>query len=128
MIPLIPTSKPMKCFFRAVSFAAALIVSVSVYGQQDVEFQISRYEWPSRTSAAAVLEIPQLKRAISSLIESDELFLIIRYSGGVAGNEWALELRDHLVALGIESSRILLQYPSGVEETLVLIVSKGISQ
>ncbi len=103
-----------------ILMAAGLAASGALQGQGSDEFQLSRYEWPVRASADAMLEIPQLKRAVSRLLAAEDRILMIHYSGGVSGNEWALALKNHLVALGIEGQRIRLRAPSGDEEILLL--------
>ena len=115
-------------FLRGVSvmlLLAALAVAGAVSAQNSVEIQISRYEWPTNDAADTMLRIPQLKRAVNILLQSDSSHLVIRYPGGDEGNEWAIDLRDNLVSLGIESSIVRLEPGSGIEETLLVIVSEN---
>ncbi len=112
-----------------ILIAASLTASGTVQSQSSHEYQLSRYEWPVRESADAMLGIPQLRQAILQLLAASDRILMIHYSGGVAGNEWALTLKNHLVALGIEGQRIRLRSPSGDEEILLLeIVSRETAQ
>ena len=112
----------MKLFPRYI-LLGALFASTASQAQTDFEVQIARYEWPQQNSADGILQIPQLRRAIARFIETEDAQLIVRYPGGDVGNEWAIQLHDNLVSLGIESSRISLEPGSGVEETILVIVS-----
>ncbi len=94
-----------------------------VYAQDEFEVLIPRYEWPDDASADVVLQIPQIRRAVSRFLESEHAQLIVRYPGGDAGNEWALDLRAKLISLGIESEYIVLEPGSGIDETMVVIVA-----
>ena len=112
----------MKLFAQYI-LLGALFASTASQAQTDFEVQVARYEWPQQNSADAILQIPQLRRAIARFFETEDAQLIIRYPGGDVGNEWAIQLHDNLVSLGIESSRISLEPGSGVEETILVIVS-----
>ncbi len=96
-----------------------------IYAQDEFEVLIPRYEWPDDASADVVLQIPQIRRAVSRLLESEHARLIVRYPGGDAGNEWALDLRAMLISLGIESKYIMLEPGSGIDETMVVIVASN---
>lgn len=102
---------------------ATLFVALFTYAQDDFQVLIPRYEWPDDASADVVLQIPQIRRAVSRLLESEHTQLIVRYPGGDAGNEWALDLRAMLISLGIESKYIVLEPGSGIDETMVVIVA-----
>jgi len=102
---------------------AVFLSAAPVHAQDLYQAQISRYDWPDRSSADSMLFIPQLKRAVSHLLDSENSTLIVRFPGGDAGNDWAIELQNNLISLGIESDRIVLQPGSGIEETLLVIVS-----
>ena len=112
----------MKLFLQYI-LLGALFASTAIQAQTDFEVQVARYDWPQKNSADAILQIPQLRRAIARFIETENAQLIVRYPGGDAGNEWAIQLHDNFVSLGIESSRISLEPGSGVEETILVIVS-----
>ena len=100
-----------------------LSITSIVHAQDDFEVQIPRYEWPDDASADVVLQIPQIRRAVTRLLNSENAELIVRYPGGDAGNEWALDLRAMLSGLGIESEYIMLEPGSGIYETMVVIVT-----
>lgn len=103
---------------------AALLTASFTYAQDDFEVMIPRYEWPDEESADAILQIPQIRRAVAKLLKSENAELIIRYPGGDAGNRWALDLHENLISLGIESKYIVLEPGSGIEETMLVIVAE----
>lgn len=109
---------------RFLLLLAALLTVSFTFAQDEFEVTIPRYEWPDEDSADAMLQIPQIRRAVSQLLESEDAELIIRYPGGDAGNRWALDLHQNLISLGIESKYIVLEPGSGIEETMLVIVAE----
>ena len=109
--------------FKILFLSAALFAAPFAYAQDDFEVLIPRYEWPDEASADVVLQIPQIRRAVSRLLKSEDAELIVRYPGGDAGNQWALDLRAMLISLGIESKYIVLEPGSGIDETMVVLVA-----
>ncbi len=99
-----------------------LVSFVPTGAQDDFEATISRTEWPVGATTEAVIAIPQLKFAVQRLTSAENAVLIVRYPGGDAGNQWAIEVRNRLVSLGIESKHIEIQPGSGIEDTLLIIV------
>ena len=99
-----------------------LLNFVPTSAQDDVEVTISRSDWPIGATVEAVIAIPQLKFAVQRLTSSENAILIVRYPGGDAGNQWAINVRSRLVSLGIESRHIEIQPGSGIEDTLLIIV------
>ena len=109
--------------FKNLFLSVALFAAPIAYAQDEFEVLIPRYEWPDEVSADVVLQIPQIRRAVSRLLKSEHAELIVRYPGGDAGNQWALDLRAMLISLGIESRYIVLEPGSGIDETMVLLVT-----
>ena len=81
---------------------------------------LTRAEWPTARSGTAIVRIPALQRVMRQFEGMKQGVIVIRYPGGDRGNEWALELRDWLVALGVASSQLLLEPGSGVPDTIVI--------
>lgn len=67
-----------------------------------------------------VLRQPVIARALKRLVGDSGAVLEIAFPGGEAGRLWAGELRDRLVALGLESGRIQLDPATGGAVGLVL--------
>lgn len=98
--------------------------AVSAQIIEEYETSISTTEWPNPIDIEEVLSLSQLRVAVNRFDKLRDPVLIIRYPGGDAGNAWAIELRDVLVSLGIESENILLEFGSGKFDTLLVTVSE----
>ena len=107
-----------------LTLSVALFAVSPTYAQDELEVLIPRYEWPNDETADVLLQIPKIRQAISTLLGSDNTELIIRYPGGDAGNQWAIDLNDNLISLGIDSDRITLEPGSGIDETMIVIVDE----
>ena len=110
--------------FYCLTLSVALFAVSPTYAQDELEVLIPRYEWPNDETADVLLQIPKIRQAISTLLNSDNTELIIRYPGGDAGNQWAIDLNDNLISLGIDSDRITLEPGSGIDETMIVIVAE----
>ncbi len=85
---------------------------------------LTRADWPAVRSGTAVVRIPALQRVMRQFEGMQQGVIVIRYPGGDRGNEWAVELRDWLVALGIASNQMLLEPGSGFPDTMVIHVKE----
>ncbi len=81
---------------------------------------LTRADWPAVRSGTAVVRIPALQRVMRQFEGMKQGVIVIQYPGGDRGNEWALELRDWLVALGVASHQVLLEPGSGFPDTIVI--------
>ena len=109
---------------NCLSLSLVVFAASITYAQDELEVLIPRYEWPNDKTADVLLQIPKIRQAISTLLDSDNTELIIRYPGGDAGNQWAIDLNDNLISLGIDSDRIILEPGSGIDETMIVIVAE----
>lgn len=73
------------------------------------DYQISAEQWASPRSGQSVASMPPLPEVVSILLAKPKARVMLYHPGGDEGQIWALELRDWLVALGIESRRVELQ-------------------
>ena len=99
---------------------AALLWSDVGYGEE----LIYRQDWLKIANATSMLQLPALQRVVSRFEAGDNLKIVIQYPGGDQGNQWAIELRDWLVSLGISSGDIKLQPGSGIPEAIVIKTEK----
>lgn len=90
----------------------ALFVCVWSATAGAVEF-IPLQDWEKVTSAVSVLQLPPLQRVVGKYESGKDMRIVIRYPGGDAGNQWAMELRDWLVSFGISVEDIELEPGSG---------------
>ncbi len=81
---------------------------------------LSRAAWPEVRSGTAIVRIPALQRVMRRFEGMRHGVIVIRYPGGDQGNQWAVELRDWLVALGVASNQIVLEPGSGVPGTMAI--------
>lgn len=81
---------------------------------------IQRADWEKVASAMSVLQLPALQRVVGTYEAGQGMIIVIRYPGGDQGNEWAIELRDWLVAFGIGLEDIELQPGSGMPGAIAI--------
>ena len=74
--------------------------------------------------AMPVLRQPVIAQALGRLTEAADAVLEIAFPGGEEGRLWAGDLRDRLVALGLESGRIQLSPATGGVSGLVLRIRR----
>ena len=77
-------------------------------------------DWVKIKNATSVLQLPALQRVVSEFEANEKSKIVIQYPGGDEGNDWAIELRNWLVALGISSHEIQMQPGSGVPQAIVI--------
>lgn len=85
---------------------------------------ISREEWPGIQRGIQVTQYARIAGVVNELDRSEHSTIVVLHPGGAAGHEWALEIRDWLVALGVSSSMIALRPGSGVPGSIGLQVEK----
>lgn len=90
----------------ALSTTAAVPVWATEY--------ISREEWPQIQRGIQVTQYAKLSGVVNELDRTADGSIVVLHPGGEAGHQWANEIRDWLVALGIPSRRIALRPGSGV--------------
>ncbi|MDZ7840506.1 MAG: hypothetical protein U5R46_06755 [Gammaproteobacteria bacterium] len=83
---------------------------------------IPRDEWPSIQRGIQVTQYARLAGIVNEFDRRGGASIVISYPGGEAGHNWAIEIRDWFVALGIPSRMIVLRPGSGVPETVALDV------
>jgi hypothetical protein len=87
---------------------------------------LSRPEWQAaNASGVAVGRLPVLRNTVASAQLHPGARIAVRYPGGDAGNAWATEVREWLVALGISGARVVLEPGSGRPDALALEVIDG---
>ncbi len=92
--------------------------------QEAGRWSISADEWASPRSGLRVATMQPVRDAVQGLLQAEGARLVIRYPGGEMGSLWADELRDWLIALGVESERVITQPGSETEDAVDLIVEQ----
>ena len=81
-------------------------------------------DWARPRDGVAVTAMEPLPRVVAAWSRRPEAHLIVRYAGGEAGEIWAAELSDWLVALGIPGNAIVTR-PGAAPSRLELEVEQG---
>lgn len=91
------------------------------------DYQLDAATWGSARSAETVSRMPPLPEVMSALQAQPRARLTLYHPGGDAGSQWAQELRDWLVSLGLSRQRIELipGNPRGDSITIKLSRSGG---
>lgn len=85
---------------------------------------IARDEWPGIQRGIQVTQYERLAGIVNEFDRTPGSSIVVLYPGGDAGYNWATEIRDWFVALGVPSRRIALRPGSGVPGSLALDVEK----
>ena len=86
------------------------------------KYFITQQQWSIPKKAESILLIPALNSVMNILSDKRDKNLILSYPGGDVGVLWASELKAWLVALGLASSRIVLQSGSANATQIQLII------
>lgn len=85
---------------------------------------ISRDEWPGIQRGIQVTQYSRLAGIVNEFDRTPDSSIVILHPGGKAGQEWALEIRDWFVALGVPSRMIALRPGSDVPGSIGLRVER----
>lgn len=110
---------------RGGFFAAALSCQFAVSASA-TEY-ITRDEWPGIQRGIQVTQYAKLAGVVNELDRRGDAGIVILYPGGEAGHNWALEIRDWFVALGVSSRMIALRPGSGVPGAIGLQVEDRVA-
>ena len=109
-------------------FAAWLVVSAAVAVPPVTPpttvdgFVVLADDWARPRSGESVTAMPSLRAAVHAwLAAGDGARLVVRHPGGERGSLWGGEVRDWLVALGVQPGRIVLE-PGGARDDAVVLV------
>ncbi|MGD8379961.1 MAG: hypothetical protein PVI37_06685 [Gammaproteobacteria bacterium] len=83
---------------------------------------ITAEDWSRPRSGKALLAMKPVKAAVQEWRGEKDAHIVILYAGGDAGNLWALEVRDWLVALGIPSKDLDVRAGGPSDDRIVLSV------
>lgn len=106
---------------------AAILAGIWAAPASATEY-IAREEWPGIQRGIQVTQYPRLAAVVNEFDRSGDATIVILYPGGDAGHNWAVEIRDWFVALGIPSRRVAMRPGSGVPGSLGLRVEEQSSR
>mgnify|MGYP006423083759 CR=1 FL=1 len=95
-----------------------------VAGADDGAWTLEAADWARPRDGAALTAMQPLPRVVAAWGRTPDARLIVRYAGGEAGEIWAAELTDWLVALGVPGDAIVT-VPGAAPERLELEVEPG---
>jgi len=85
-------------------------------------WQLTLDEWSRPRSGEVVMQMPAVADAVLAWHQDSDRALEVVYPGGEQGEIWASELRDWLVALGVDAEAIRLHAGAPSEDQIVLRV------
>lgn len=103
-----------------LTLGAVLVTAAPAWGTE----YISRDEWPVLKRGIQVTQYARLAGIVNEYDRAPGSHIVVLYPGGQAGESWATEIHDWLVALGIPSREISLRPGSGRPGSLALRVEK----
>ncbi|MDD9857914.1 MAG: hypothetical protein OXU96_07705 [Gammaproteobacteria bacterium] len=87
---------------------------------------LPRAQWPQHANGRNVAALPAVAEALRRFEENGKIVIVIRYPGGDSGRQWARELHDWLVGLGVPGRYLELQPGAGAEDRLIVsIIERG---
>lgn len=115
----------MKSAARWLRFgaAAASLAAMGAAPAWATEY-ISREEWPGIKRGIQVTQYARIARVVNEFDRTGSSTIVILYPGGEAGYNWATEIRDWLVALGVAGRMIAMRPGSGVPGSIGLRVEE----
>lgn len=108
---------------RRLAAVALLLLLTGLTGVAVAEsWNLDRTAWSRPRSGEVVRSMPPVAEAVREWQSREEADLALIYPGGEEGELWAAELRDWLIALGVEAEAVRLQPGAPDGDTLVLRV------
>ena len=93
---------------NAVVLSIALLCAPQILFADNSKVTVSSEMWARVNSTGKFIKITGLKKLVEELNSNEAVVLDINYAGGEAGQLWAQQFQNRLIALGIDSSRIYL--------------------
>lgn len=103
-----------------LALGVVLVTAAPAWGTE----YISRDEWPVLKRGIQVTQYARLADIVNEYDRTPGSHIVVLYPGGETGENWATEIHDWLVALGIPSREILLRPGSGRPASVALRVEK----
>lgn len=88
------------------------------------DWSLSSADWARPRDGATIAAMPPLPAVVEAWSRRASATLVVRYPGGEAGDLWAAELADWLVALGVPGSAIAT-VPGGRPGRLAFEITRG---
>lgn len=109
--------------FALRTLAAGLLVTGMLAGPASAEsWNLDREAWSRPRSGEVVRDMPPVAAAVRALQAETGQRLTLLYPGGESGELWAAELRDWLIALGVDADAVTVRPGAPESDTLLLRV------
>lgn len=105
--------------------AAALIGAAGTAAAAPSAWTLGAAEWAAPRTAERVLGLAGVAAAVRALLAAPQATLVLNHPATEAGTLWAEDLRDWLVALGVEPRRIDLAAGKSAIDQLSLAVASA---
>lgn len=92
-----------------------LLAPATAFEPLDEARILPRDLWPKARTGAIIRRLEPLRRTVEVYDSHPDARILVEYSVDSVGNAWAFELKEWLVAFGVEADRILLR-PGTVDE------------
>lgn len=112
---------------KRISLISLLIlcsISLNSYAQTARIYALTADEWAQPRSGEVVASFSSLRSAVDYWHNTFSAMIMLRYPSDDAGELWAIELRDWLVALGVPMDAILMAPGLNVLDELQIVVGK----
>jgi len=107
-----------------MSFCLLWLVAGPLAAELNAVQLLPRDLWPKSRTGEIIRQIEPLRRTVLIYDQHVDARILIQFADGSAGNAWAFEVKEWLIAFGIEASHVILQ-PGPVDEySLALSVIK----
>jgi len=93
---------------NVVILSAVLLHAPQMLFADNSRVSVSSETWARIGTTTEFMEIAGLQKLVEEMNNNAEAVLEIHFAGGETGQLWAQQFRNRLIALGIESSRIIL--------------------
>jgi len=111
-------------FRRAGVLAPGVALAFALAAPAGATEYIARAQWPDIQRGIQVTQYPKLAAVVNEFDRRADAVIVILYPGGEAGYNWATEIRDWLVALGVPGGRVAMRPGSGVPGSIGLQVEE----
>lgn len=117
--------KTTKLSYKAIGIISLLFFMGESYSADQTAAKnylvITGEQWSAPKNVDTILALPALQTILTKIFKEKNLELLIRYPRGEVGILWATELKAWLVALGLDSGRMVLQAGSHNANEIELI-------
>jgi nucleotide-binding universal stress UspA family protein len=110
---------------RRLQLAAGLLALLTAFPAVAENWMLGREAWSRPRSGEVVRQMPPVAAAVRALQAEEGRRLALIYPGGESGELWAAELRDWLIALGVDADAVSIRAGAPEADTLLLRVRQG---